>query len=38
MIDAETALLIGVMCGLAMGYPVGFLFARGLYRSRTWPR
>lgn len=35
MLDPETTLFIGIFCGLAMGYPVGFFMARTIYRR--WP-
>jgi high-affinity Fe2+/Pb2+ permease len=37
MIEPETALIIGMICGLAFGYMLGFLVARGVYRQSTWP-
>ncbi len=37
MIGPEEALIIGVISGLAFGYPLGFLMARMIYRRPTWP-
>lgn len=34
--SAETALLIGVFCGGMIGYAIGFLMARMIYRSKEW--
>lgn len=33
----ETTLFIGASCGLLLGYAVGFLVARLIYRSQNWP-
>lgn len=35
--NAETYILISWFGGVVFGYAVGFLFARGIYRSPTWP-
>jgi len=38
MLEPETTLLIGMICGPIFGYSVGFFAARAMYRSPTWPR
>lgn len=38
MLESEVTLLIGAIAGLMLGYSLGFLVARGIYRSPTWPR
>lgn len=38
MIGPEEALLIGMFCGLAVGYSAGFFMSRMIYRSPNWPR
>lgn len=35
--NTEMALLIGVFCGGIIGYAIGFLMARLIYRRATWP-
>lgn len=35
MLDPETTLLIGGFCGLMVGYSLGFLMARSIYRTTT---
>lgn len=37
MLDPMTTLFIGIICGFGVGYPVGFLIARLIYRSKFWP-
>lgn len=37
MLAPIDVLLIGIFCGLILGYAAGFLVARGIYRSKTWP-
>jgi uncharacterized protein YneF (UPF0154 family) len=37
MIGPEEALLIGIFCGMTLGYALGFFIARSIYRTKTWP-
>lgn len=37
MMTPETTLLIGGFCGVFIGYALGFLIARAIYRAPTWP-
>lgn len=37
MLSPEATLVIGIICGIGMGYPAGFYVARMIYRSKVWP-
>lgn len=37
MLDPLDTLIIGIFCGFLVGYPVGFLVSRMIYRSAKWP-
>lgn len=38
MLEPETTLIIGMFAGIGLGYAMGFLMARGIYRSSDWGR
>jgi hypothetical protein len=38
MLTPEDTLLIGGFCGLMVGYALGFLMARVIYRAPDWGR
>jgi hypothetical protein len=37
MIDATTALFLGVFSGSMIGYVIGFMVGRLVYKSPSWP-
>lgn len=35
MIDIESALFIGIFCGFGIGYPIGFMMSRIIYKQAS---